>query len=334
MARFYRADIQQYKPVSTEITGYAASAFVFLYCHTKDEAYLDRARLAARFLCEHAWDPGLQTFPFEYPSPSAASDHHSYFFDCGIIIRGLLAVWKMTREDRLLETAAAAARGMIADFHSGAEYHPILILPGKIPLGRNREWSKMPGCYQGKSALAWWEVAEATGERTLRDAYLEVLDAGLRTHRDYLPGAAERPRVMDRLHPYVYFLESMTPVLDRPDCLDAYRWGLQTVSGYLRDIAPEFARSDVYAQLLRARVYAAGVIPVDLESAREEASALEGFRSTGGDPRVDGAFLFGQRGGTLVPHANPVSTIFAMQALEVWRAFEAGEANPCLLPPI
>jgi hypothetical protein len=334
VARFYRADLQKNKAVSTEITGYTASALVFLYRVTGQEEYLDRARLTAGFLCDHAWDDALQTFPFEHPSPSGASEHHSYFFDCGIIVRGLISVWRATREDRLLDLAVAASRGMIADFHSGADYHPILELPEKSALTRADQWSRMPGCYQAKAALAWWEVAEVTGETALRDAYLEMLEAGLRTYREFLPGAADRPRVMDRLHAYSYFLEGMYPALDRAECVDAYRYTLAAVSRYLREIAPEFARSDVYAQLLRARICGARAVPVDVAAAREEAAALAAFQVHGGDVRTDGAFLFGSRHGEPIPHANPVSTAFAIQALEAWRAFQAAEENPCQLAPI
>lgn len=334
VARFYQADIGRNKPVSTEITGYAASALVFFYDVTGVEAYLEAACRMAWFLCDHAWDKPLATFPFEHPSPSESSAHQAYFFDCGIIIRGLFAVWKATREERLLDTALQASRGMIADFHSGADYHPILELPAKRPLARSDHWSRAPGCYQAKAALAWWEVAEATGDTALRAAYLEMLDAGLKSHGGFLPGTCDRLRVMDRLHACSYFLEALSPVLDRADCAEAYRYGLREIAAYLREIAPQFARSDVYAQLLRARVYGAKAIPVDTEAAREEAAALAGFQVESDDPRVDGAFLFGRRDGVLVPHANPVSTAFAVQALEVWRGFEAGEPNPCRMPPV
>jgi len=40
---------------------------------------------------------------------------------------------------------------------------------------------------------------------------------------------------------------------------------------------------------------------------------------------VDGAFSFGRRDGTLAPHANPISTIFAMQALRLWKESRNGE---------
>jgi hypothetical protein len=334
VARFYLADALKNKPVSTEITGYAASALAFLAEVEGNSEYLDRARWTAGFLAEHAWDQGLGIFPYEHPSPSEISKHQAFFFDSGIIVRGLLAVWRIAKEPRLLDAAVRGARGMLRDFHSGKDFHPILNLPGKTPLERDGHWSRSPGCYQTKSALAWWEVAEITGDCDLRAAYLETIEDALKTYRDFLPGTSERLRVMDRLHAYSYFLEALYPQLHRPECVEAYRFTMDRVSFYLRDLAPEFARSDVYAQLLRARVYAAGVIPVDGEKAREEAAALAQFQAASEDPRIEGGFFFGRRGEAFIPHINPVSATFAVQALEVWRAFESGDPDPCLQPPI
>jgi hypothetical protein len=334
VARFYLADARKNKPVSTEITGYAASALAFLHSVTGDSRFLDRARRTAFFLTDRAWDPALGIFPYEHPSPSAVSGHLAFFFDSGIIVRGLLAVWRITGEQRLLDAAVKAARGMLADFHSGRDLHPILALPDKTPLERDSHWSRSPGCYQTKSALAWREVAEIAGDTELRDAYLETISDALRGYREFLPGTAERLRVMDRLHAASYFLEALSPLLDRAECVEAYRFTMHSVARHLRDLAPEFARSDVYAQLLRARVYASRAIPVDLAAAREEAAALATFQAASPDPRVDGGFWFGRRGDEIIPHVNPVSTAFAVQALEVWRAFESGDPNPCLAPPV
>jgi hypothetical protein len=102
---------------------------------------------------------------------------------------------------------------------------------------------------------------------------------------------------------------------------------MDRISYYLRDLAPEFVRSDVYAQLLRARIVAAHVIPIDRSLAWEEAEALAAFQATSDDPRIDGGFYFGRRAGELVPHVSPVSTTFAVQALEMW-------SNPCPQAPI
>jgi hypothetical protein len=332
-ARFYRSEIQKNLPVSTEISGYAASALVFLYRTTREQQYLDAASRTADFLVEHAWDETLQIFPFEYPSPTAASRHLAYFFDCGIIIRSLLAVWQETHEERLLEVAVKAAHGM-SGFWTGRDYHAILTLPDKKALPRTAQWSTSPGCYQTKSALAWWEVAAITGDEKLKRDYLDLIESGIHTCRGFLAGANERLKVMDRLHAYSYFLEALSPLLERADCVKTYGYVLEEAARNRRELAPEFVRSDVYAQILRARVRASHVIPVDITAAREETAALATFQAESDDARFDGGFVFGKRAGLMSPHVNPVSTAFAIQALEMWRAFEAGESETCLQSPI
>jgi hypothetical protein len=334
VARFYHSEIGKNRPVSTEITGYTASALAYLYEVTGDETYLARARHTAAFLLDHAWDDRLGAFPFEHPSPSPESHHHAYFFDCGIIVRGLLAVWRYTKDARLLDVALTASRSMIADFHSGADYHPILALPAKEPLPRAERWSRLPGCYQLKAALAWHEVAEVTGDAVLRRAWIEMLDSALATQHDFLNPEDSSPDVMDRLHAYCYFLEGLTPVLDRAGCTEAYANGIAVVSRVLRRIEPVFARSDVYAQLLRVRINGSKVVTLDAMAAASEAETLATFQATSDDLRIDGGFLFGRRAGRMSPHVNPVSTAFAVQALEMWRRFQAEGSPPCRRTPV
>ena len=329
VARFYRSETGKNKPISTEITGYSASALVYLFHITGNEEYLDRARKTANFLIRVAWSEELQTFPFEHPSPSVESEHRAYFFDCGIIIRGLLAVWRQTGDEELLHVAKAAARSMINDFRSGAEHHPILELPAKKPLARTEQWSRAPGCYQLKAALAWWDLADATGDHLLRKAYLDMLNIALVTHSAYLPGSTDAHQTMDRLHPFLYFLEGLLPVLDRAECAKAYLQGIHTVSRLLRQIAPSFARSDVYAQLLRVRIYGAAKVGINTEAAEDEHRQLMGYQADSSDPRIDGGFFFGRRDGVMSPHVNPVSTVFGLQAIAMWREFQGANKPPC-----
>lgn len=306
--------------MSTEISGYAASALVYLFRITSDEAWLAGAKKTAGFLVD-VWDRELRTFPFEIAS------HLSYFFDCGIVIRGLLAVWRQTGDEQLLEISRAAAHGMIADFRAGREYHPILALPEKEPLPRSDQWSRAPGCYQLKAAMAWWDVAEITGERALREAYIEMLDFALATHAGFVAGASNPHGIMDRLHAYCYFLEGLLPVMDRPECGEVYSQGIDSISMLLNQIESIFVRSDVYAQLLRLRIYGGNGSPA------AEAEALAGFQAISDDPRgirINGGFFFGRRDGKMSPHVNPVSTVFALQALEMWRQHQTGSKPPCL----
>lgn len=320
MARYYRSDSGENARVSTEITGYTVSSLLFLYRRTEEPEYLDAALRSARFLSRTAWDTRLATFPFEYSSNGNHGPALAYFFDCGIIVRALLASWRVSNEAEFLDRAVAGGRSMLADFRARDAFHPILALPEKAALPYEPRWSASPGCYQLKAALAWRELFESTGETDFLSAYQSTVERALENERNFLPGDANPERVMDRLHPYVYFLEGLLPLLDRLECASIFRRGLQRVSEYLDQIAPLFVRSDVYAQLLRARLYGEhlGGIPLDFYAAAHEASELSSFQVASSDARQSGGFLFGRKQGQAMPFVNPVSTAFGMQALALW----------------
>jgi len=335
VARYYRSDLGQNAPVSTEITGYAVSALLFFHERTGQVEYQDAALQAARFLTRTAWNAKLETFPFEHSVNGDRSRALAYFFDCGIIVRGLLAAWRASTEHEFRDTAIAAGRAMLKDFQRGDAIHPILALPGKQPLPHETNWSASPGCYQLKSAMGWQELFEATGEMEFFRAYELAVAAALASEYDFLPGETNREKVMDRLHAYAYFLEGLSPMLHRSDCAHAFREGIDRIAAYLREIAPLFARSDVYAQLLRARLLgeAFGVISLDHAAAAQEAVQSATFQISSPDARVAGGFSFGRKCGEAMPFVNPVSTAFCVQALAWWddRKNNALEARRQLL---
>jgi len=307
VARYYRSDLGRNHPVSTEITGYALSALVWLNRPAE-------AAAAARFLTRQAWSGGAMPFELD---PAG----YTYFFDCGIIVRGLLAAWRYDGEQEYLDVAAAIGKTMLADFCSDdGSINPILVLPGKQPLPHDPlRWSQSPGCYQIKAALAWRELYEVTGEADFRCAYDWVLAGALDSYAGFLPGHTDPLKVVDRLHAFLYFLEGILPCEDERRAA-ALCDGIHRVACHLADLAPQFERSDVYAQLLRIRLFAdwLGIAPLDRAAAEREASTLTGFQAASDDPRIDGGFYFGRKGGTWLPYVNPVSTAFAAQALALW----------------
>ena len=319
VARYYLADAGRNALVSTEITGYAVSALVYLYEKRGDGSLLEAAIRAGRFLVDRAWNPRLKTFPFEHSDNGAQPQALTYFFDCGIIVRGLVTLWRTTGDGSLLACAREAGLSMVADFGLEREIHPILTLPAKEALPYTAQWSRSPGCYQLKSALAWHELFEVTGEPSFRASYEHALTVALESKDRFLP-AETAEKTMDRLHAYSYFLEALLAHAGRPECRKALEEGIGRVSGYLREIAPVFARSDVYAQLLRLRLYGADLagLPLNEEEASEEAACIETFQCDSSDPRKTGGYYFGRKGEAMLPFVNPVSTAFCLQALDLW----------------
>lgn len=326
IARYYRIDLSRNNAISTEITGYGVSALCYLHDVTGNEACLAAALRAGRFLTQRAFDEKLGLFPFEWPPNADGSIPPAYFFDCGIIVRGLLKLYRASGEREFFHVARACGHAMAARFEHAGNYAPILHLPECRPVEYGGSWSNNPGCYQLKSALCWLELFDETGERAFRSYYETALGRALENAPTFLPGTSERLRVMDRLHAFSYFLEALLPVGSRPECRQALADGIERVSHYLRALRPEFARSDVYAQLLRVRLYAdrERFVPLDEVKAQDEAAAIPAYQYSDPEARLDGGFSFAVRNGSHMPYANPVSTAFCLQAMAQWDRRQAG----------
>jgi hypothetical protein len=319
VARYYRSDSGNL-PISSEITGYAVSAFAYLHSLTGNTAYLDAALRAARYLTKEVWDGS--TFPFEPGSDRA------YFFDIGIIVRGLLAASRLPGGEEFRDCANQAALSLAFDFMGdNAIFHPIIALPAKQPLAHEPRWSRSPGCYQLKSALAWRDLGDEHAEKL----YETVLAYSLATHESFLSSEPDREKLMDRLHAYSYFLEALLPVADRPIVREALSSGVARAAALHREIAPQFERSDVAAQLLRVRLIAhhMDALPLDELAASEEAVRAASFQAAPDhpDPRLRGGFFFGSKRGEMLPFSNPVSTAFCLQALQLWQEHQSGRWN-------
>ena len=316
VARFHHTDLNRNAAISTEITGYTISTLVYFFRATQDQSYLESARRAASYLVGTAWDEQGSTIPFE--PLRADGGGFSYFFDCGIIVRGLLALWRVTKDNVLFDRAKQIALSMAFDFIGDGCFHPIVELPEKQPLAYETRWSRTPGCYQLKSALAWRDIAEASTEPQPVHLWKQMLAYSLATHEAFLPGDASPENVMDRLHAYCYFLEAILAEPDSAECREALRVGIEKAGALLREIRPLFERSDVNAQLLRVRILAANlrILAIDEPAAQEEARAIGTFR------REDGGFWFGRKPSGFLPYSNPVSTAFCAQGLEMYAGRE------------
>lgn len=318
VARYYLAAENKNLPVSSEITGYAASALAYLYKRTGNQSYLDAAVRAASFLDQHGWDSAANTFPFEPGSDRA------YFFDLGIIARGLMAVYRATGEERFRSRAQDAALSLGFDFLGDNCFYPVISVPMKEPLPEEPRWSRKPGCFQLKSALIWREMDDEHAQRMF-DVALAI---SLATHESFLDDANPE-KVMDRLHAYSYFLEALLAATEHDEAKAALAWGLDRAGTLLRQIAPTFERSDVSAQILRVRLAAhyIGAVPLNEALASDEAQRAASFQAESPDSHLNGGFWFGRKGAETLPFANPVSTAFCTQALTLWDDHQRGQWN-------
>ena len=105
-------------------------------------------------------------------------------------MRGLASAWRATGDDEFLARAREAALSLAFDFMGEECFILSFSLPGKQPLACEPRWSRSPGCYQLKSALAWREAAEEGGAKL----YESVLAYSLATHESFLTAEPDREK--------------------------------------------------------------------------------------------------------------------------------------------
>ena len=328
VSRYFAGDVGKYKNISTEITGYATQAYTLLPLPAQT-GLLSNALRAGQFLCYDTGDPAEGFFPFEISRDGSQLSDRAYFFDCGITIRGLVALWNITGDPQYLTRAERCGAAMMGRMSRvDGSFFPILDRATGIPSAGEGHWSLEPGVYQLKTGLAFLELAELTSSGVFSRTAEDLLQWSMRQHESFLAGAPDPAGVADRTHAYCYFLEGLLPFIDRRfDCVQALQAGMTAVENAIDTHRETLERTDTIAQLLRLRLIGeyVGVVEIDLSAASREAEALPGFQLHTTDRRTNGAFSFGRRNGELTPHANPVSTIFALQALRMWHEYQNGE---------
>ncbi len=328
VSRYYAGDSGAYKDISTEITGYAIQAYLQLPLpgHT---GLLSNALRAGQFLCYDAADRDTGLFPYQVGRRGAPASPECYFFDCGIIIRALMALWSITSDPMYLERAETCGAAMAQRMSrvDGA-FFPFLDLGSRTPQAGSGSWSVEPDVYQLKTGLAFLELAEVTSSGMFAHTADQLIGWSLRRQEAFLPGDYDGARVADRLHAYCYFLEGLLPFIERRyECAQALQSGMRRVEALQEETRDQLERCDVIAQLLRLRLLAdyMGISEIDLSTASREAESLPAFQLHSSDRHLSGAFSFGRRAGQLVEHANPVATIFCLQALRMWQDYQNGE---------
>lgn len=319
VARYYRADTRSYRDVSTELTGYFLSAVVR---QGPESALPHQALHAGRFLIGEGFDRHSELFPFELSASPGGGPRLAYFFDCGIIIRGLARLWERTNEPDFLDAAERCGLALTSRMKRvDGSFFPLFNLNTGEPFEGADRWSLRSGVYQLKVALALRELHVITGLGEFDACLGDLKRWCLERHEAFLPGHESPDGVMDRMHAYCYFLEGLLPSAGlESESNRALRFGILKLENLVREIGPGFLRSDVVAQLLRLRLFAdkLGVMELDYRQAEDEAAVVRAFQQAQADPATQGGFAFARRCGGLVPHINPASTIFCLQALDMW----------------
>lgn len=347
-ACWYDREAQMMPYVYSEITGYLTTLMCALYAETQDKRFFDSARGAGDWLARTAL-PSNGGFRCLYPIESTRFDfkHSQIFtFDCGVIINGLMNLFRATGSASYLKAAVTAADWIIQDMQkpNGAFYPVYDVDKGEL-VESDQEWSLCSGSYHTKVAIGLVNLYGATKNLRYREAAEKACDFALTFQQPdgrfvSFPGEGGT-----NSHPHAYSAEGLWVVgsiLGRRDYLDAsaratqWLFDWQSPEGMIprhfhNGEALYNERVDILAQSLRLAAIHIGEGRITFD--QEFHTKLDNLtplilrnQAESDDPRVSGGFYFGRLSdGSVMPHVNVWVTAFAIQALSLYSAVLNGD---------
>lgn len=327
--------------VYSEITGYLANLMCGLYDDVQDERLLASARGAGDWLVRTA-HPATGGFRCLYPLQSTRFDYKNsqiYTFDCGVILSGLVNLFRVTREASYLAAGVTVADWLIRDVQQpNGAFLPVYDIDTGRFTASDKEWSLCAGSYHTKVALGLLNLYDVTGSTKYYDAVVRACDFALTFQQPDGRFVSFPSEGGTNSHPHAYSAEGLWVVgrvLGRDDYLQAsakavdWLLGLQSPEGiiprhYHNGEALYNERVDILAQTLRlASIHTNEgrlVLTPELQGKLDKlASLILKYQVNSQDPATNGGFYFGRLSdGSMMSHVNVWVTAFAIQALSLY----------------
>jgi len=273
---WYNMDNKDYLYVYSEITGYGITTLLFLDNIYQNNLYLERAKLAADWIIEHAMHESGGVLARKFFIKDQANDNYSFekgvifTFDTGMVLFGMTELYKKTQDQKILDACIK-----LADFHldmknsRGGMYaylNPHTGEKGDI----DDKWSNQTGAFHAKCAMGVLDTYLITKDEKYREYAIALCDHALSYQNADGRFVTHRKEDATLQHPHCYTAEGLLycgTKLKRDDYIQAAKkateWSISTQlkNGgipqlYFPDqglIAQE--RTDILGQVLRLSAF-------------------------------------------------------------------------------
>ena len=343
-----------YPFIYNEITGYAITSFLYIYSKLGEPEALQAAKNSANWIVKNVRNSSSSSSSYLLPAGSIETDNFNqkgdlsnqiYAFDNGMVIIGLLNLYKAINDINLLKYAEKMAKSLIERFFDGSKliavldrlYRPITNNTSNLnddsSNGDDIKWSTISGAYHCKLSLALLDLSLLTRN----DMYSKVSNS-LCEFAQKLQKANGRfvtnpnLEIVTYLHPHLYPCEGLIYAGVRQHNDDYFAAGLKGIrwaakqmnsltGGLPRMVGGKFIeQSDCMAQLLRLLI----LCQVQIEESMADASTyLKDIIEKLHSRLLDFYIAEGEDRGAIKYHisldtACSWCTMFTMQALLLW----------------
>ncbi|MFH1710218.1 MAG: UDP-N-acetylglucosamine 2-epimerase (non-hydrolyzing) [bacterium] len=353
---WFDVDQEKYGPIYPESTGYGITTFLFLNRLKRSAELIERARSAANWIISQP--PGIKAKYYRDPNVTHPPlDDCVYAFDNGIILNGLVNLYETTNEKKYLEFAKKTADflwDLVRTKDKKTHIFPYLDPATKKLISSPHNWATQFGPHQAKIAIGLLNLYKINSNSHLEKLAIILCKEALKYQAKEGRFITKISDGSTNLHPHCYAAEGLLYVglhlRSKGENLKlaekfiqaaakAVEWVLdqQKADGSLRcvygDMRKEglFERSDALAQVLRLGLLLISEKRLDPKKYSGALDLLAGrlgrkYQYSQKGPKMEGAIYYGTDfKGIKTKDANSWCTMFALQALIMYRKFKQGE---------
>jgi len=320
----------------SEITGYALTTFSYLYHLYRDEIFLELANNASKWLKEKAFENRLGGCLCRYDhNVRDFMPRRVCSFDNGMILNGLVSVYRITRDPDLIELARKIADWLVCDMQNeDGTFNVRYVYTRDRPRISNTydKWSSQSGAFLCKIAIGLLNLYDISGEQLYKEAAIRSGDAALKFQRNDGRFITNLLQEHTHLHPHSYACEGLLALGNYLHNREYIESAMRGVEWSLRIMNPSYGfpslysphkisrqeRNDINAQVIRLLILSKlnGGGTAGLRVTKCVENMLQ-FQMLSSDRRIDGAFKYGfdEEKGIEAPHPNSWVTMFSVQAL-------------------
>lgn len=328
--------------IYSEITGYAVTSFSWIYSYLGNALAMQAARESAEWIQRNMKsDLIVARPPVLGIEPNDLSDLF-YSFDNGMIVIGLVNLYKITNDVSNLVLAEKITQALIGRFFDGEKltarldnsYNPMT----KENTNGVVKWSTISGAYHAKLSLALLELSRLTNNSTYSKVSNSICDYAVKLQSSEGQFITNPGSDIVFLHPHLYACEGLIYSGIMQSNEEHHRVGLRGILWaieqaelskggglYSKTARDAVEQSDCTAQLLRLLILCRSNLVKFINSSKLDNvthrlhTRLLDFYITNGNDR--GAMRYQLS----LESACSWCTMFSMQALHLWKIRNSGK---------
>jgi len=255
-----------YPFIYSEITGYAITCLSWIYSEIRNIKALEAAKESSAWIIRNL-DGDLLVAGYmqddKFTQKGNLTDQ-IYAFDNGVIVTGLLNLYKLVQDSRILRVTERMIEALLRYFFDGLEITSALLDSSHHETNYGeKKWSTTPGPYHSKLSFALLDLAKLTNNALYAQVSDSLCDFAIKLQKSNGRFVTDRNSDVTFLHPHLYACEGLI-YAGISQCNERYymkglhgvMWAVDQINpvtgGVPRDSGKKsIEQSDCIAQLLR-----------------------------------------------------------------------------------